>query len=171
MVRKSKYKWLFSFLAGQIPFLSGLLILTLSFVFNPVFNTKPTLVLIPIFFWGMEKIQSFDFLFVMLFGFIQDFMDGTQFGFNIFMFLSIYFMVYYQKFFPLDTSFAFSYLAFTISTLVLYLLKYVVISSMFVENINFLNIIIGWAILILCYPILYWILQKLNLRIVRKYNA
>ena len=80
-------------------------------------------------------------------------------------------MVYYQKFFPLDTSFTFSYLAFTISTLVLYLLKYVVISSMFVENINFLNIIIGWAILILCYPILYWILQKLNLRIVRKYNA
>lgn len=170
MVRKNKYKWFYSLLAKQIPFITSLLILMISFAIPSVYNTKATLVLIPIFYWGMEKTKSFDFIFVMLFGFIQDFLDGTQFGFNIFIFLSLYFIVYYQKFFPFDTSFTFSYLAFSISTLLLLLLKYFIISSMFIENINFFNIIVSWAILILFYPIFYWILKKFNI-LVRKYNA
>ncbi len=171
LVRKSKYKWLKSFLSKQLPWLSSFFILVLSFVFIPVYNVKATLVLIPIFFWGMKKVKCFDFIFVMLFGFIQDFLDGTQFGFNMFIFLSIYFVVFYQKFFPLDESFSFSYLAFCISTLVLILLKYFVISSMFVENINFFNILLSWAVLILCYPIFYWPLNQIYERVVSKYNA
>lgn len=171
MVRKNKYKWLFSLIARQIPWISCFITLILSFIIPPYHNVKATLVLIPIFFWGMEKVKSFDFSFIMLFGFIQDFLDGTQFGFNIFIFLSIYFIVYYQKFFPLDESFAFSYLAFTVLTFILILLKYVVISGMFIENINFFNILISWAILLLCYPIFYWILKKIYKRIVGKYNA
>lgn len=170
MGRKNKYKWLFSFCAKQIPFITSLLILIFSFAIPTMYNSKATLVLIPIFYWGMEKTKSFDFIFVMLFGFIQDFIDGTQFGFNIFIFLSLYFIVYYQKFFQIDTSFAFSYLAFSLTTLSLLLLKYFIISSMFIENINFFNIIVSWAILILFYPIFFWGLQKVN-TIVRKYNA
>ncbi len=169
MVKKNKYKWLLLFLAKQVPFVSTFIILIFSFVFAPIYNAKSTLVMIPIFFWAMEKNSSFDFVFVMLFGFIQDFMDGTQFGLNIFLFLSLYFMIYYQKFFPIDTSFAFSYLAFSLTTLLLLLLKYFLISSMFIEYINFFNIVVSWAILILSYPLLYWILQKINLNIVRKY--
>ncbi len=171
MVRKSKYKWLFSFLSHQIPWVSSFFILVFSFVFIPCCNVKSTLVLIPIFFWGMQKTKSFDFISVMLFGFLQDFLDGTQFGFNMFIFLSTYFVVYYQKFFPLDESFTFSYLAFSIVTLALILLKYCVISSMFVENINLLNILVSWAVLILWYPIFFIILKKLDERFVRKYNA
>ena len=171
MVRKSKYKWLISFLSRQLPWLSCFFILILSFSLIPFYKTKSTLVLIPIFFWSMEKVKCFDFIFVMLFGFIQDFMDGTQFGFNIFIFLSIYFMFFYQKIFPLDESFSFSYLAFSISTLFLILLKYFVISSMFIENINFLNILVSWAILVLLYPIFYYPLKLLRVRIVRKYDA
>ncbi|MCR5506942.1 MAG: hypothetical protein K6F04_03795, partial [bacterium] len=129
------------------------------------------LVLIPIFFWAMEKVRCLDFIFIMLFGFIQDFMDGTQFGFNIFIFLSIYFIFYYQKFFPLDESFSFSYLAFAVSTFALILLKYFVISAMFVENTNFFNVLVSWAILLVCYPILYYPLKLLRERIVRKYDA
>ncbi len=169
MVRKSKYKWLFSFLAHQIPFLSSFFILVFSFALPPIFNTKSVLVLIPIFYWGIEKNTSFDFIFVMLFGFIQDLLDGTQFGFNMFIFLSIYFLAFYQKFFPLDASFAFSYLAFSLLSLIALLLKYTVISSIFVVNINFFSVIISWAVLILFYPIFYYILQKLNYKIVRKY--
>ncbi len=171
MVRRNKYKWLLTFFAKRIPLLSSFLILLFSFVFIPFFNVKSTLVLIPIFFWGMKKVKNFDFFFVMFFGFIQDFLDGTQFGFNMFIFLSIYFMVYYQKFFPLDESFTFSYLAFSISTFMLVLIKYFVISSMFVENINFFNILVSWAVLILFYPVFYWLLKQLYERIVRKYNA
>ena len=171
MVRKNKYKWLFSFCARQTPWLSSFLILAFSFVFIPFYDVKATLVLIPVFFWGMEKTKSFDFISVMLFGFIQDFLDGTQFGFNMFIFLSIYFMAYYQKFFPLDESFAFSYLAFCISTFTLVLLKYFIISSMFVESINFFNILVSWAVLVLWYPVFYYILKLIDERIVRKYNA
>lgn len=171
MVRKSKYKWLLSFIARQTPWLSSFLILVFSFVFMPLYNAKATLVLIPIFYWGIQKTKSFDFISVMLFGFIQDFLDGTQFGFNMFMFLSIYFMAYYQKFFPLVDSFSFSYLAFCVSTFVLILLKYFTISSMFVENINFFNILVSWAFLVLWYPIFFWILKKLDERVVKKYNA
>ena len=171
MVKKSKYKIIFSILARQIPWLSSFLLLALSFVARPVFNTKPTLVLIPIFFWAMHKTPSFDFIFVMLFGFIQDFMDGTQFGFNIFLFLSLYFMVYYQKFFPLDSSFAFSYLAFALSSLGLLLIKYIVIVNFFIANLSLFNIIISWAMLVLLYPLLYIVLQILNIRIVERYSA
>ena len=171
MGRKNKYKWLFSFFARQTPWVSSFLILISSFVFIPFYDVKTTLVIIPIFFWGMEKTKSFDFISVMLFGFIQDFLDGTQFGFNMFIFLSIYFIVYYQKFFPLDESFSFSYLAFCISTFVLILIKYFIISSMFVENINFFNILVSWAVLVLWYPIFYYVLKKLNERVVKKYNA
>ena len=169
MVKKNKYKWLLSILSKQIPFVSSFIILVLSFVLPPIYNAKATIVLIPIFFWGIEKTKSFDFIFVMLFGFIQDFMDGTQFGINIFIFLSIYFMAYYQKLFPLDSSFAFSYFAFSLATLCLLFFKYVIISSMFITNINLFNVILSWAILILCYPLFYWILQKLNMKIVKRY--
>ena len=170
MVKKSKYKIFLSILARQIPWLSSFLLLILSFVSYPIFNTKPTLVLIPIFFWAMHKTPSFDFIFVMLFGFIQDFMDGTQFGFNIFIFLSIYFIVYYQKFFPLDSSFAFSYLAFASTSLILLFIKYIIISDFFVANIAFFNIMISWAMLVLSYPLLYWLLQQLNIYIVERYS-
>ncbi len=169
MVKKSKYKWLKSFMASKIPFLSSFFILVLSFSIPTFYNVKPMLVLIPIFFWGMKKAAYFDFISVMLFGFIQDFMDGTQFGFNMFMFLTIYFMVYYQKILPLDTSFTMSYIGFSTITFVLFLMKYFVISIMFVNNIDFFSIILSWAILILFYPVLNWLLVKINDKIVSKY--
>ena len=98
-------------------------------------------------------------------------MDGTQFGFNIFIFLSVYFMVYYQKFFPLDSSFAFSYLAFAITSLCTLFIKYIIIINFFVVNLSLFNIIISWAMLVLFYPLLYWVLQILNIRLVERYSA
>lgn len=171
MVKYSKkYKWLLTFISTKIPFLSSFLILLLSFVNFGFYEAKPLLVLIPIFFWGMMKVKSFDFISVLLFGFVQDFLDGTPFGLNIFIFLSLYFMVYYQKFFSIDSSFVFSYLAFSVVSFVLMLIKYFIISILFVYNIAFFNILLSWAILILFYPIFYWILGWLYTRLVGKYQ-
>ena len=171
MTRRSKrYKWFLNFISTKIPFLSSLLILLLSFVNFGYFEAKPLLVLIPIFFWSMYKVKSFDFISVLLFAFIQDFLDGTQFGLNIFIFLSLHFIIYYQKFFPIDSSFVFSYLVFDIVAFILIMIKYIIISTLFISNINFFNVLLSWAILILFYPIFYLILNWLYIKLVGRYQ-
>lgn len=171
MTRHSKrYKYFLNFISTKIPFLSSFLILLLSFVNFGYFEAKPLLVLIPIFIWSMYKVKSFDFISVLLFAFIQDFLDGTQFGLNIFIFLCLHFIVYYQKFFTIDSSFVFSYLVFDIISFILIMIKYVIISTLFISGINFFNVLLSWAILILFYPIFYWILSLLYGKIVGKYQ-
>ncbi|MDR2098748.1 MAG: hypothetical protein LBO78_01855 [Rickettsiales bacterium] len=163
-----RYKWLFSFISAQIPFISSFLVLMLSFADVGPHYAKPVLVLIPIFFWAMTKTAHMEFISIMLFGFVEDFMDGTPFGLNIFIFLSLYFIVYYQKMFPLEESFIFSYLAFSVLTLVLFLFKYAVTVMLFVPNLGFFNILLSWAVLILLYPMFYYMLSRLYV-LVRKY--
>jgi rod shape-determining protein MreD len=165
-----KYKWLLTFISTKLAFLSSFIILLLSFVNLGFPEAKPMFVLIPIFFWSMMKVKSFDFIYVLFFGFIQDFIDGTTFGLNIFIFLSLYFMVFYQKFFPLDSSFVFSYLAFSIVSFILMLVKYFIILTLFIPTINFFNVLLSWAVLILFYPLFYWILNWLYIKLVGKYQ-
>ncbi len=171
MVKKSKkYKWLLNFLSTKIPFVSSFLILILSFVKYGFDDSKAMLVLIPIFIWAMLKVKSFDFISVLLFGFIQDFMDGTPFGLNIFIFLLLYFIVYYQKIFPIESSFIFSYLSFATLTFLLLTIKYFFIYFLFTNQLNFVNTIISWTILTLFYPIFYVMIKYLYERFVGKYQ-
>ena len=171
MTRHSKrYKWFLNFISTKIPFLSSFLILLLSFVNFGYYEAKPMLVLIPIFFWSMYKVKSFDFIAVLLFAFIQDFLDGTQFGLNIFIFLCLHFIVYYQKFFSIDSSFVFSYLVFNVISFILIMVKFFIIAILFENDINFFNVLLSWAILILFYPVIYWILNLLYQKLVGKYQ-
>ncbi len=169
-MKKSK-SVIFKYLVNTIPVFSTFLIFILSFIFNPFFGIKSMLVLIPIFFWGSEKVLYFDFVSIMIFGFFQDFIDGTRLGINIFIFLSIYFFTYYQKFFTFVSSFFYSYLLFFVVISLALLLKFLILYLFFLDNISFRNVLFSIILLNIYYPIIYLFLQKLNLKSIERQNA
>lgn len=159
------------FLSSKIPLITTIFIFITSFIFKPFYNIKLLITLIPIFFWTSKQKSHFDFIPVLLFGFLQDFIDNTPFGINLFMFLSLYFFIYYQDFFSINTSFIYSFSVFSLLSIILLLLKFIILKSFFIVNINFLNIFYSILILILCYPVFYIFLGYLNLKFMDKHNA
>ncbi|MDR1476827.1 MAG: hypothetical protein LBI17_01715 [Rickettsiales bacterium] len=169
MPRFRKYRVLTAFLAKGTPFIECFLIQVLSFSPLMPFQSKPVLVLVPIFFWAMAKTAYIDFIPIMLLGFVQDFMDGTVIGLNVFVFLSLYFMVYYQKIFPIDASFGFSYMAFAAVSFALAVAKYSIV-SLFVPLVGVLDGLVNWALLALFFPPIYMVLRYSNDRMVSRYQ-
>lgn len=167
---KVKYNILFKTWCRFAPIITSIILFVFSFVIKPVLNVQITLSLIPIFFWGSEKNISFDFIFVIILGIFQDIVDGTLLGINIFLFLSLYFFVFYQKLISLESSFIISYIAFIISSFSILIVKYFIIWILINNVISISNLLLSWMFLILCYPFVYLILQKINLKIMKVYN-
>ena len=112
MNKTTKRKILY-FISSKIPLMTTVVIFITSFIFQPFKNIKILATLIPIFFWSSKQKAFFDFLPVLLFGFLQDFIDNTAFGINIFIFLTLYSFVSYQTFLPINTSFFYSFFIFS----------------------------------------------------------
>jgi rod shape-determining protein MreD len=158
-----------TFLSKGVPLAECFLIQMVSFSLISMLDARPMLVLIPLFYWAMVKTPYLDFIPIMLLGFVQDFMDGTVVGLNVFIFLSLYFVVHYQKIFPLDSSFGFAYLAFSASTLVLLTVKYVLI-SLFVPTAGFMGVFVNWLVLAAFFPPLYYIIKASDDNMVSRYQ-
>jgi rod shape-determining protein MreD len=157
-----------SFVAKGVPFAECFLLQVLSFSLVLPLGVRPVLVLVPLFYWAMVKTPYLDFIPVMLLGFVQDFMDGAVVGLNVFVFLSLYFVVHYQKLFPLDSSFAFSYLAFASSTLALLVVKYSIF-ALFVPAAGFMGAFADWLWLAALFPPLCWLLARSDKGFVDRY--
>ena len=170
-MNKQTKKKIFNFISTKIPVITGFFIFIVSFIFKPTSNIKPVIILIPVFFWGSKQKVFFDFVTVFILGFLQDFMDNTPPGINIFIFLILYSFVYYQTYFSLNKSFLYSFSIFSISIIILFLLKFLILKSFFIANISFKNILYSSLILILYYPIFYIFLEYLNLKFMDKHNA
>jgi cell shape-determining protein MreD len=171
MSLRTRYLWnkAAAWIAAAIPISSTLAILALSFVDTPVLAAKPMLALVPIFFWASVENRHIDFVSIMAFGFVQDFMDGTQPGVNIFVFLTLYFIAYYQKLFPLEDSFLFSWLTFGGLSAALYFVKYQMI-SIFVPNISAAGALYSWLALVVAFAPICLILEYFQFRFIRKYG-
>jgi rod shape-determining protein MreD len=163
-----KYKLAMTFVSKGVPFAECFLLQALSFSLLPFLGSRPVLVLMPLFYWAMVKTAYLDFIPVMLLGFVQDFMDGTLVGLNVFIFLSLYFVVYYQKTFPLEASFAFSYLAFGTLAFVLLAVKYSIV-SLFVPAAGLAGWFMNWLCLAAFFPPLYWLIRVSDADIVDRY--
>ena len=159
------------FISSKIPLITTIFIFITSFVLEPFKNIKLLTVLIPIFFWISKQKQVLDFVTVLVLGFLQDFIDNTPFGINVFIFLILYFFIYYQTFFPINTSFIYSFSVFSFLSTILLLLKFVILKLFFVANINFYNVFYSAIFLILYYPMFYIFLEYLNLKFMDKHNA
>lgn len=163
-----KYKLAMAFVARGVPFAECFLVQVLSFSLLPFLGSRPMLVLVPLFYWAMVRTPYLDFIPVMLLGFVQDFMDGTLVGLNVFIFLSLYFVVHYQKVFPLDSSFWFSYLAFASVAFALLLVKYSIV-SLFVPAAGLAGWFVNWLCLSAFFPPLYWLVGSSDRDIVDRY--
>ena len=170
MNKTTKRKILY-FISSKIPLMTTIVIFITSFIFQPFKNIKILATLIPIFFWSSKQKAFFNFLPVLLFGFLQDFIDNTSFGINIFIFLSLYSFVSYQTFLPINTSFFYSFFIFSISVIILSILKFIILKLFFIPYINFTNICNSTLFIILYYPIFYIFLEYLNLKFMDKHNA
>ena len=159
------------FISSKIPLITSIFIFITSFAFQPFNNIKLLTTLIPLFFWGSKQKAFFDFLPVLFLGFLQDFTDNSVFGINIFIFLILYCFVSYQTFFPINTSFIYSFSVFSISILFLLLLKFFILKLFFIPHINLSNIFYSALFIILYYPIFYIFLEYLNLKFMDKHNA
>jgi cell shape-determining protein MreD len=150
-----------AWIAPALPAAACFFSLALSFSFvTPVF-ARPMLVLIPIYYFSMVKSADIGFISIMLFGFVQDFVDGTAFGLNIFLFLSLYFIIYYQKIFPIAESNAFAFLVFAAISGALVLIKASIISIFFLpKGAIAASAAANWVWLLIFYPPLAWLLSK-----------
>lgn len=177
MIQKRKFKkqsllgGIINWVLKKIPVISSFFVFFLSFVFfkdSSYFAIQAQLVLIPIFYWSIKTPEKFSFLYIIMIAFFQDIMDGVAFGSSLFLFLSLHFAIIYQKFLPLAYSFSLSYLTFAVTMLILILIKSFIFINLYGINISISNVLLSLLILCLYYPIFYYILDKLNEKIVKR---
>lgn len=155
-----------NWIKNKIPFAMCILYMLLSFIptQNNYFPNPIPLTLLPLFYWTINKPNSIGFFYTFILAFIYDIIENGYFGINLFLMLSIYFCFTYQKFIPLYRNFIISYYTFIAISLLYYLIKTSIFTMIFKTQITS-GVITSFIIILLIYPINYWICEKINKRI------
>ncbi len=107
-------------------------------------------------------------IYVIIMSFIYDMLDNNFFGINIFLIVVIYACFMYQKFIPTYKDFVMSYLTFSLIMFAYYLIKYLMFFSIFDSSPNAANIFANYAIMVLLYPAVYVLMEKINKKLFRE---
>ncbi|MDR0367370.1 MAG: hypothetical protein LBH41_02225 [Rickettsiales bacterium] len=149
-------------IAPALPIAASAFILALSFSFATPLFYRPVLVMIPIYYFSITKNPHISFISIMTFAFVQDFMDGTAFGANMFLFLVLHFAAYYQKIFPLGENPLLAFGTFACASGILTLAKGAILAVISPSKTGGAAALYSWLWLCAFYPPTAWALAKIH---------
>lgn len=150
-----------------------LTILILLFSVAPTYlpgysSVRPSLTLIPVFYWAVYRPYDFSILSAFITGLFLDFLDGTPLGVNTLIFTLFYLLTKTQRRYLLGKPFVFVWFGFAVLSLGAYFLKWLFVSINYAVFTPIAVAFISYLLLLLCYPLLSWPCAALHLYLLDK---
>lgn len=126
-------------------------------------SVRPSLTLVPVFYWAVYRPYDFSILSAFATGVFLDFLDGTPLGINTLVFTLFYLTVGSQRRFLAGRPFSFVWFGFAVFSAGACLLKWLFVSINYAVFTPVLIAFISYLLLLLCYPLVSWPCAKLHI--------
>ncbi len=131
-------------------------------------SVRPSLTLIPVFYWAVYRSYDFSIFSAFMTGLFLDFLDGTPLGINTLIFTLFYLITKTQRRYLLGKPFIFVWFGFAVLSFGAYFFKWLFVSINYAAFTPILISFISYLLLLLCYPLISWPCAKLNLYLLDK---
>ncbi len=126
-------------------------------------SIRPSMTLVPIFYWAIYRPGGFSVISAFSFGIALDLLDGTPLGINTFVFTVFYLLADSQRRFLNTKPFGFVWFGFAVLSLAAYFLKWLFVSINYAAFTPAGIAAASWLLLAVVYPLLVFPCAKLHL--------
>lgn len=131
-------------------------------------SVRPSLTLIPIFYWAIYRSYDFSVVSAFMIGLFLDFLDGTPLGINTLIFTLFYLAGRTQRRYLVGKSFVFVWFGFALLAFGACFFKWLFVSINYAVFTPPLIAFISYFLLLLCYPFISWPCARLHVYLLDK---
>ena len=129
---------------------------------------RPCIILIPVFYWGIFRPQSFSVSAAFFLGLFLDFSDNTPLGVNALIVAFFYMFLDSQRRFLSSKPFVFVWTGFALFSFLFYFLKWFCTAVCYSRFSPFHLFFFSWLLLVLLYPFIAWFCTLIHLFLTEK---
>ncbi len=150
-----------SYLQRLLPLISSLLLLFISYTpldFFPVYNIRPAIGFVCVYYWLIHRPDLFNLLSVYFLGLVDDIISNVPFGANIFSMLVLYVLLNSLIRFFNSKPFVITWYGFMIMSFAAFITKWLVLSIYYAQFLPFSIVFFSFMFTVAVYPFLSLIL-------------